>query len=166
MAIFATGQTKCYDVEGEETAYNDSNYPGQDAVYDTGAKRSYRENGDGTVTDNVTNPMWANSPSPHPMTWQEALKRCESLTLAGHSDWRVPNTNELQSLVLYDRAYAAPCIDPVFDFPTGPQDWWYRSSFSDIFVPRGAWVVYSGYGNVVVNDEADDVRVRTVRGGA
>ncbi len=33
------------------------------------------------------------------LNWQEALAYCEGLAYAGHSDWRLPNVNELASLL-------------------------------------------------------------------
>lgn len=35
------------------------------------------------------------------MDWKDALAYCEELTSAGHSDWRLPNAKELQSIVDY-----------------------------------------------------------------
>jgi hypothetical protein len=81
----------------------------------------FEDNGDGTVTDHATGLMWAKADSPKPMDWPSALAYCESLGLAGHGDWRLPNAKELQSIVDYSRAPDArnarqrgPAIDPVF----------------------------------------------------
>ncbi len=61
--------------------------------------------------------MWTQADSLSGMDWASALAYAESATLADHSDWRLPNTKELQSIVDYTRspsttAFAA--IDPVF----------------------------------------------------
>lgn len=58
----------------------------------------FYNNGDGTVTDLDTGLMWLQAPGA-PMTWSAAIAWAESLTAAGHSDWRLPNVKELQSLV-------------------------------------------------------------------
>lgn len=74
---------------------------------------SYFDNGDGTVTDNYTGLMWAKcsygqtlagdscSGGVSSKTWEQALAVTDSSTLAGYSDWRVPNVKELLSLVDY-----------------------------------------------------------------
>ena len=59
------------------------------------------------------------------MTWKEAPAYCESLTWAGHSDWRLPNAFELQSIVDYNKE--DPSIDSTA-FPHTPSDWFWSSS--------------------------------------
>ncbi len=63
----------------------------------------YIDNKDGTVTDKSTNLMWAKSDSGSRMNWVEALEFAQNSTLAGYSDWRLPNAKELQSLVDYEK---------------------------------------------------------------
>lgn len=53
------------------------------------------------VTDKLTGLMWVRSPDGTPKTWAEALSYANNLSLCGHSDWRLPNRNELRSLVNY-----------------------------------------------------------------
>jgi len=60
------------------------------------------DNGDGTISDRATGLMWQKAEA-GAMNWESALTYCESLQLAGHSDWRLPNRNELQSIVDYTR---------------------------------------------------------------
>ena len=76
------------------------------------------DNGDGTVTDRATGLTWAQADSGEGMNWQQALAYAESLTLAGHDDWRLPSAKELQSIVDYTRSpdtTASAAIDPVFE---------------------------------------------------
>ncbi len=73
---------------------------GQDASY-TGNAPSYTDNGDGTITDNVTGLMWQQDPG-EKMTWPEAVENLEAFNeaaLGGYSDWRIPSIKELYSLV-------------------------------------------------------------------
>jgi hypothetical protein len=63
----------------------------------------YVDNGDGTVTDQSTQLMWAQADSGERMDWLSALKYAKTSELAGYSDWRLPNIKELQSLVNYDK---------------------------------------------------------------
>ncbi len=56
---------------------------------------SFRDNGNGTVTDMVTGLMWQQTTPDNMMTWQQALAYCEGLTLGDHTDWRMPTVKEL-----------------------------------------------------------------------
>jgi len=47
-------------------------------------------------------------------TWKDALSYCENLVLGGYSDWRLPNTKELESIV--DLESSSPAIDTTY-FP-------------------------------------------------
>ena len=51
------------------------------------------------VTDNLTGLMWAKTPESESKTWTSALAFADSLSLCNYSDWRLPNLNELESLV-------------------------------------------------------------------
>ena len=43
------------------------------------------------------------------MSWQQGLLACAFLDFAGHSDWRMPNINEMMSIV--DFSQRNPCVD-------------------------------------------------------
>jgi hypothetical protein len=70
---------------------------GQDAQY-TGNVPFYKDNEDGTVTDNVTGLIWTQNLSEKSMTWEEAGEYCENLEFAGYDDWRLPSLKELWSI--------------------------------------------------------------------
>ncbi|MEI6871569.1 MAG: sulfatase-like hydrolase/transferase, partial [Verrucomicrobiota bacterium] len=74
------------------------------ARYVRGAKptnaHNYLNNLDGTITDLDTGLMWTQLPA-SARTWEQALTYAENLTLAGASDWRLPNIKELQTLTDY-----------------------------------------------------------------
>jgi hypothetical protein len=157
----ATGQTKCYDFNGNEIGCASADWPGQDGSYQKGCPTVDRfvDNGDGTVTDNCTGLMWQKETAPgaNAYTWQTALQYCEGLELAGHDDWRLPNVRELQSIVDFGRT--TPPIDPVFD----AMKEWYWSSSANVGDPGYAWGVdFIGGG---VNDGTTDTGlcVRAVR---
>ena len=61
---------------------------------------NYTDNHDGTVTDNVTNLMWQQTPT-GTFSRTAALAYCPTLTLSGHNDWRLPSLVELISIVDY-----------------------------------------------------------------
>jgi hypothetical protein len=57
-----------------------------------------KDNGDGTVTDLNTNLMWKKEEGPE-LNWEEAMKYCENLDLAGYKDWRLPTIREIATLI-------------------------------------------------------------------
>ena len=76
---------------------------------------NFTDNGDTTITDNVTGLMWQKSPSNTAYNWEQALSFAENLTTATYSDWRLPNIKELVSL--NSETTNAPSINTSF-FPT------------------------------------------------
>ena len=60
--------------------------------------RRFVDHGDGTVSDQTTRLMWQKEDDGKRKNWFEAEKFAETLSLAGHSDWRVPTLEELASL--------------------------------------------------------------------
>ena len=72
---------------------------GQDATY-TGNQPSYTDNGDGTITDNVTGLMWEKDMG-EKMTLEEAVGKAKNSMLGGYNDWRVPTIKELYSLIQF-----------------------------------------------------------------
>jgi len=141
--IVDTGQIITYDdFDQIATPGSDDPYYGQDAQV-TGNQPSYTDNGDGTVTDNVTGLMWQKSPDmdgdgdidyDDKMSYAEALEEVENFTLAGYDDWRVPSIKEIYSLILFsgldpsgwngsDTDQLTPFIDTeYFDFAFGDTD--------------------------------------------
>lgn len=119
------------------------------------------QNGDGTVTDTDTGLMWQQLEGGH-MTWEDALDYCETLELAGFSDWRLPNVNELQSIVDYQQE------DPSTNSTVLPevesQPYWSSTTLSSN--NECAWVV-SFYGGDISYEEKihSSPYVRAVRGG-
>ncbi len=98
-----TGQGKCYDSLGAEIVCADT---GQDGELKKGVpwpNPRFTVSGE-CVTDNLTGLMWSkNGNLPNgTKTWQQALDYANSLTLCGYSDWRLPNINELESLMNAD----------------------------------------------------------------
>ncbi len=83
-------------------------------------KNEFVDNGNGTITDKATELVWSKEDSKKAMNWQEALAYAEEMNAQnylGHSDWRVPNAKELQSIVDYSRSplsTGTAAIDPLF----------------------------------------------------
>ena len=87
-SIVDTGQTKCYDNSKETSAPGQGeSFYGQDAQY-TGNQPSYKDNGDGTITDLVTGLMWQKTPGGK-VTYSNAVAGTKSFNLNGYTDWRL-----------------------------------------------------------------------------
>ena len=95
------------------------------------------------------------------LTWEEALTYCERLNFAGYPDWRLPNVNELLSLV--DYSLDKPCINTDFFPNTFDEPYW--TSTTNVLVPKHAWMVLFNHGNVGSKEKTKSVLVRPVRGG-
>jgi len=86
---------------------------------------SYTDNGDGTVTDNVTKLMWQQTEPTTRYTWNQAIAYCQALTLGGHRDWRLPSITEMFSLTSFERK--SPAINTTF-FPNASLAWHWTST--------------------------------------
>lgn len=143
------------------------------AITATTPSADFSDNGDGTVTHHTTGLIWQRcslgqswdgtdcSGTATTFTWQQALAAAAQHTLAGFSDWRLPNKNELASIVEY-RCYQ-PAINNQM-FPNTPSDWYWSSS-PDASNGYGAWYVNFGNGYVNDNYKGYYFHVRLVRAG-
>ena len=138
--IAGTGQLSFWDTDGRAMAApakGDALY-GQDAQH-PGTVPSYKDNGDGIVTDNVTGLMWTQTLDHNgdgtinradKLTYHEAMASASKVTIGGFSDWRLPTIKELYSLIDFngldprledkDASRVTPFIDSeVFRFGYG-----------------------------------------------
>jgi len=116
----------------------------------SGSDASFANNNDGTITDNCTNLMWkrcseglsganCGTGSASTMTWENALARCEAMALCNngvfaddgdcsenegvkYGDWRLPNINELLSIVNYSTF--SPAINATYFPATASGPYW------------------------------------------
>ncbi len=103
-SIVDTNQTTRFN--NYEAVTDSTIFTGQDADY-MNLEASYTDNGDGTVSDNITGLMWQQSPGTK-MTWDEAYEALESMNLADFDDWRIPTIKELYSLIQFSGRDIAP----------------------------------------------------------
>jgi hypothetical protein len=96
--VVDTGQDVCYDNRAPVAGFATGRFSGQDAQF-TGAQPSYRDNGDGTVSDLTTGLMWSKAVDPRKVNLAEGNRIAQAMTLGGHTDWRVPTIKELYSLI-------------------------------------------------------------------
>ena len=134
-----TGQTKCYDTSGAEISCAGTGQDGDIRAGVAWPSPRFTDNGNGTVTDNLTGLMWTKDANPvgNSMTWQQALDYVKTLNTGGHTDWRLPNVNELNSLVDYSSSIPALPLGHPF---TNVRYFFYWSSTTGAIYPV-AWLV-------------------------
>ena len=119
------------------------------------------DNGDGTINDNYTGLIWQKIQSSNSMTWEEALIYAKSLSLAGKSDWRLPNIKEIQSI--NDPKLLKPSINKIFFTNTLSGNYW--SSTTMLNATSKSWDINIDYGIVSYNEKTVKENVLLVRGG-
>lgn len=128
----------------------------------TYGQNDFQDNKDGTISDKATGLMWMQMDNQKGVNWQEALSYAENTQFAGHSDWRLPNAKELQSLVDYSRSPSttnSAAIDPLFsctkitneagksDFPF----YWTGTTHSNWTEKAGNAAAYLSFGRALGN---------------
>jgi len=172
----ATGQTTSNEpyLSDAVTDYPSSGEKvGGDGYYHKGAALSYTVsdpagNGQEVVTDNNTGLIWvrdgtgAGCNNGTGLNWKAAIAFCENLTFAGSSDWRLPNTKELMSIV--DYSISSPAIQETNAFQhTRSGFYWSSTTFAGS--TTYAWLVYFSSGYVDFGNKVNGYYVRPVRGG-
>ena len=113
----------------------------------------------GVVTDRITGLMWQQNVDDQLATFAQAAQRCESSTLAGYGDWRLPSRIELVSIL--DLTHTQPSIN-LTAFPQTPSDWFWTSSVA-ADDPQSAWYVYFYFGYPKTDSVTNQFSVRCVR---
>jgi Protein of unknown function (DUF1566) len=150
--IAKTGQTACYDYLGDSGSCHDTGEDGENSAGSPWPANRIRTNAGATIAgDGLSSLIWATSTqTPGPaacayagldVTWQEALDHVKCLNqhaYLGITNWRLPNKNELRSLVDYSTGGPALPAGHPFNDHDGKTYW---SSTTDVSSPGGALVV-------------------------
>ena len=105
--VVGTGQKSCYDnFHAIAAPQSEQAFYGQDAQH-PGRAPSYRDNGDGTVSDLVTGLTWVKARG-EKMSWDEAMAGAKNCRAGGHDDWRAPSIKELYSLIQFTGECSGP----------------------------------------------------------
>jgi len=122
------------------------------------------------ATDLAANPtywretIWTSSASsltstPATFRWTSSITVCEALDYAGHTDWRLPNVTELQSIANYGAV--SPASWSTY-FPNTVSSY-YWSGTTSASSTSSAWTVYFSYGSVSSYGKTTAYYVRPVR---
>ena len=176
-----TGQTGCWDADGNSIACTDT---GQDGDHQKGVAwpdPRFITGATGIVTDTLTGLIWlenanctvffsGDSTGQNNRSWSNALTATNSLESgycgltdgSSAGDWRLPNVRELQSLIDYGEY--DPALPDGHPF-TGVQSHYYWSSTTHAVITCAAWRV-GLYGGMVYHDgKSFTYYVWPVRGG-
>jgi len=161
IQIPRTGQTTSYGAGDDGTLQEGVAWPSP----------RFTDNGDGTVMDNLTGLIWLkNANCFGNVAWTVALTDANGLAsgTCGLTDgspageWRLPNREELMSLI--DYSHSSPALPPGSPFTGVQSEYW--SSTTSAFNTPGAWAVNMPDGVVSSHTKtATDAYVWPVRSG-
>jgi len=158
---FADGRIKGYGMQmmGQDKAFNYLLVRGNPSY----GINQFTDNGDGTITDHATELMWMQEDNTEGVLWKDALSYASTMVFAEHSDWRLPDAKELQSIVDYTRSPATSgtaAIDPMFSCTqitneAGEDDYpfyWSSTTHGNWTEGNdGAWGAYVAFGRAMGN---------------
>ncbi len=130
----------------------------------------FQENGNGTVTDNLTGLTWLKNANCFGFVmWAQALAETKMLAHgscgltdgSAVGDWRLPNVKELQSLIDFGRA--SPALPTGHPF-VGVQPDFYWSSTTLVVFPDAAWGIGLNVGDAVQINKISTSLAWPVRG--
>lgn len=145
-----TGQRQCYDETGRTIACDGS---GQDGEFRSGVswpEPRFEVWGE-AVLDRLTGLAWQrNTDLAGPVLWSDALAQIADLNrTVNRQQWRLPNINELESLV--DAGTSGPALPPGHPFTAVRDVYW--SSTTSLYEPDWAWALYLDKGAVGVGQK-------------
>jgi len=143
----------------------------KETIVSTTMDSSFTLNDDGTAIDNTTGLMWMRcslgqvwdgkscSGKAEVFSWDDGLKAAAGQKFAGHDDWRLPNKNELESIV--EGRCFSPAIN-IYVFPETPSQYFWSSS-PYVGLADGAWSIDFGYGTINATVKSGRLQIRLVR---
>lgn len=112
-----------------------------------------------TVVDSDTNLQWQDNTEVKYYKWDQAKNYCLDLSLGGYTDWRLPNVQELISIVDIQRSN--PAIKKGFE-NVKSADYWTSSGYAAD--SSKVWEVTFKDGRVFMYDSSSSGYVRCIRG--
>lgn len=173
-----SGQVLCYDAGGAEIPCAGSGQDGELQLGIPWPSPRFVDNGNGTISDNLTGLIWLKNAACFRGNWTTALASANTLasgacgltdsSVAG--DWHLPNKRELESLI--NRRQANPAIwlnsvgfTGVNTSTTGYPDEYYWTSSTYQNNTAYAWSPHFGLGISSYDDKRNYFYIWPVRGG-
>lgn len=120
----------------------------------------YTDNGNGSITDNLTQLVWQKVPFADSLSWEQALSYADTLTLAASSDWRLPNIKELQSI--NDERRINPSLNNTFFSVSAPGKYWSSTTLPN--QTTKAWYLNTQFGITTYDQKTVKHYILCVRG--
>ncbi|MEO5333971.1 MAG: DUF1566 domain-containing protein [Magnetococcus sp. YQC-5] len=158
--VAKTGQTTSYAANDDGALQPGVSWPSP----------RFTDNSNGTVTDNLTGLIWLKNASCFGLIdWNTSLNKANTLansmcglndnSVAG--DWRLPNVNEMRSLINHERGrFALPSGYPFTNVQAG-----YRTSTTDADYTLYAWGISIEDGHLNHNPKSNPLNIWPVRNG-
>lgn len=169
-----TGQTTCYDASGVVILCANSDQDGEIRAGVPWPEPRFLDNGDQTVTDNMTGLMWSKDANliltrdpafdtdithigvDGAVNWQQALDYVQKLNTEnylGFNNWRLPNLNELSSIITLGQPNTINWLKTqgFINFPTGYGWYWSSSNRTN-----SAWGVSLSQGAVTITSKVSN----------
>ncbi len=108
------------------------------------------------VLDQTSGLIWQKEYIPD-KSWQDAVNYCEQLSYGGFSDWRLPNVDELHSLVNSNLSH------PASQFPNMPATLTFLTSSTRTIDMDWAWCINFNSGKLIFCEKTFFSNVRCVR---
>lgn len=133
----------------------------RDLIAPSSITNHFINNGDGTITDILTNLTWQQIPYSDSMTWENALLIVDTLTFAGYTDWRMPNIKELQSI--NDESLISPSVSQTYFSGVTVNHYWSSTSLPN--QTTKVWYLDTRFGITTYEFKTNQLYLLSVRGG-
>jgi hypothetical protein len=117
-------------------------------------------NNDGTISDALTGLYWQKVSYSDSLTWEDALQYADTFSLAGYSDWRLPNIKEIHSI--NDENIINPSINTTFFTNAVIGKYWSSTTLPN-FTGK-AWYLDTKFGITTYANKTNKLLLYLVRG--
>ena len=140
--LLQTGQRECFDIAGQRVSCKGTGQDGELKIGISWPVPRFHVDGE-VVDDRLTRLRWLKNAdlTGKPVNWQEAFAAVQRLNeerAHGTQQWRLPNINELESLV--DCACHSHALPKDHPFENVQEVYW--SSTSSFFETNWSWALY------------------------